>query len=290
MLDNFNLIPGEAFEAIDNISNNLINKIASATGYILTPHGKRKDEEAAVKYYIDEIKKNDKMPLLLKAASISEVRNLLKKYRNQQDILLESMKYLNDNAIPERMDEDWLVNFMEKAGNISNKDIQVLYAKMLGEEANEPGIISRSLINTIASMDQELANDFQKLTKCIVYEIDEEGKESPAVILPIQDEKNNYKDVISFMDLVNLTSIGLIEHEIGFGARYVWKEAEILVRYGNEQFTLKCQNESKEIPIGNVGLTRNGMELAKIVTPVRDERYLERIKAFWREQKIKIIE
>lgn len=175
MFDNFNLIPGEAFNAWDHISNNLINKIADATGYIVTPHGKRRDKEEAINYFIEEIKKNDKMPLYLKAASISEARKMLKQYSNQQDILYESMKYLDDNAKPEAIDDDWLVNFMEKAGNVSNKDIQLIFAKILAEEANKQGTISRNLINIIAMMDYELANAFRELIKCAVFVEDKKG-------------------------------------------------------------------------------------------------------------------
>lgn len=286
MFDNFNLIPGEAFKALDNISNNLINKVAAATGYMFIPHGRRKDKEEAIDYLIDEIKNNDKMPLYLKAASISNARRLLKKYSNQQDILYESMKYLDDNARPESLDDDWLVNFMEKAGNISNKDIQSIYAKILAEEASKPGMISRNLINTIAVMDHELADAFRRLSKAIVYLQGDNGEE-PEIVLPIHEEKGKYHQIISFMDLVNLTSIGLVEYAVSFGSAYIWDVKEATVRYGDERFILRSQNN--KIPIGDVNLTRSGIELSKIIVSEVDATYLSQIKEFWRERGIEII-
>lgn len=288
MFDNFNLIPGEAFGAIDNISNNLINKIADATGYILTPHGKRKDEEEAINYFIEEIKKNDKMPLYLKMASISEARRLLKRYRNQQDIFLESMKYLNDNATPELIDDDWLVNFTEKAGSISNKDVQAIYAKMLSEESIKPGTASKNLINIIAVMDNESANAFRELIKCMIFLEDDNGEEEPSVIYPI-NHKEEYNKNLRFTDFVNLSSLGLLEYSAGLSGGYAWENTELKARYGDKHFILKS-NKGISIMSGNVNLTRSGKELAKILTPEIEYEYLDRMKDFWKKRNVDIIE
>lgn len=288
MLDNVSLIPGEAFEMAGNISINLINKISNATGYILTPRGKRKNKEDAINYFIEEIKKNDKMPLYLKAVNISEARRLLKKYSHQENIIFESMKYLNDNANPDLIDDDWLVNFMEKAGNISNKDVQAIYAKILSEECNKPGTISRNLINIISIMDKELANAFKELMKCVIFIENENGEEEPSAMYPMNDEE--YNKSLHFMDIVNLSSLGLIEYSAGLSGGYIWSVKRLKARYGNQHFILKCQDEETGISGGNVSLTRSGMELAKVLTPEVEYTYLEKIKSFWRKREIEVIE
>lgn len=289
MFDDFSLVPGEAFTALGSVANNFINKIAIATGYVFTPRGKQKDREEAVNYLIEEIRKNDKMSTGLKAASISEVRRILKKYINQQDIVSEAMEFLNDTATPEEVDDDWLVNLMEKAGNTSNKDIQIIYSKILAEEANRPGTASKALVNIIHTMDKELANAFRELIKCMIYIKDENGEEEPNIVYPMNNDEI-YNKSLSFMDIVNLSSTGLIEYRAGIAGGYVWKDKEVKARYGDEYFILRCEEGMEEIIMGNVNFTRSGRELAKILLPETETDYLSKIKEYWGKNKINIIE
>ena len=50
IMENFNILPKEAFESLASVANNLIDKISSSTGYIVTPKGKKRDMEEAVSF------------------------------------------------------------------------------------------------------------------------------------------------------------------------------------------------------------------------------------------------
>ena len=71
MLDNFQLIPGEAFTAIGSLGEKLIDKLSDAVGFIATPKGNRKNIIEAEQFLIDQIKADDGKPYIQKAAEIS---------------------------------------------------------------------------------------------------------------------------------------------------------------------------------------------------------------------------
>lgn len=285
--DNFNLLPGEAFTALADVANNLIDKISNATGYLFMPHGKRKDKEEAIKYLIDNIKDNKDMPTYLKAVAISNSRILLKQYGNQQDVVSEAITYLKDTATPEKMDDDWLMYFLDKAGSISNRDVRIIYSNILAAEANSPGTASKALVNTISIMDKELADSFRKMIKCMVYIKDEDDEETPSIIYPLNDEEV-YNKSLMFSEIINLCGIGLIELQVIRG--YVWNCKEINARYGEEEFLLRASGEANEIPIGNISLTKTGIELATILTPEKEDGYFDKIKNYWSNNGIEVVE
>ncbi|MDE6750987.1 MAG: hypothetical protein K2K21_18270 [Lachnospiraceae bacterium] len=87
MLDNLQVIPREAFAASEHIINKVIDKVLDAAGWIVTPKGNKVYQSEAEKYLIERIKQDSNMPELAKAASISNVRRIIRAYQNQYNIL-----------------------------------------------------------------------------------------------------------------------------------------------------------------------------------------------------------
>lgn len=286
MLDNFSLLPKEAFEALGDFGNNLLDKLSSAVGFVFIPRGKRKDMEEAVQFFVDEIKKNDSMPLLARAAAISSARKTIKTYINQNDIVEIALSNLSDNSDINGVEDDWLSNFMDKAGNISGEDMKLIFGKILAEECNKLGSISRSLVNTLATMDRTSANSFRKLcTYVITATIN--GDLAPSVVIPSVTDFEKYRINMQFGEIVDLTSLGLIEYEPLTGYLLPSDEEEI-VTYGNKRFKFKIPQ--KNIPCGQVNLTRSGSELFKIIVQDVDWKYFDKMKEYWKEKGIEIFE
>ena len=61
------------------------------------------------------------MPELAKAACISDARKILREYRNQQNILLTALKFLDNSANPDIVDDDWLSYFFDNAKKSAEK-------------------------------------------------------------------------------------------------------------------------------------------------------------------------
>ncbi len=163
MLDNLQLIPGEVFTASDHIIGKVIDKVSSAVGWIVTPKGDKVYQIEAEKYLIDKIKNDTNMPELAKAAYISNVRKVIREYRNQENILSLALKFLNNTANPDGVDDDWLSYFFDNAKNISNQEMAIIWGHILAKEINEPNQVPKSLIYILSVIDYEDATSFKKL-------------------------------------------------------------------------------------------------------------------------------
>jgi Protein of unknown function (DUF2806). len=305
---NFNLLPEGAFEPMASVANNLIDKLYTATGYIFTPKGKKKDMEDAVSFFVNEIKSNKEMPILAKAAAISDARKLIKEYCNQQDILNIAMDNLEEAAKPDLIDNDWLGEFWAKAGCINDNEIKILFGKILAGACNGKGTrVSKSLIHKICVMDSMSAKAIQKLSEFVVkiYAIDMDGnvidKEINALYFGDHfgwDDKYNCND----LQLLELEALGILKYElytIAFGGTInnVLKPIKELRIYCNNQFfTITGDNKDFKdlsipvrIPAGMVCLTNDGKYLMSLFENIKySDEYFERIKSVFREDGYKV--
>lgn len=67
-------------------------------------------------------------------------------------------------------DFDWFVRFFEAAGNISDKDMQGLWAKVLSGEVSKPGRFSLRTLETLRNLSREEAKEFECLAACVVID------------------------------------------------------------------------------------------------------------------------
>lgn len=299
MLDNLNLIPGEAFTAGASVINNVLDKITGVTGYIIKPKGKREDRKEALEYLTKKIEEDPNIPVLAKAALIAERRKMLKEYCNRQDILNIAIQNLDQNADADNLDFDWLNEFFEKAGMMNDEQIKLLFGKLLAEACNGKQV-SKSLIYKLFIMDKEAAEAFVELCK---YSVE----------IKVYGEQNNLLDketqIIYFRDRIGweekyplngnifeMDSLGLISdssHSVTYsntGNSIPIKK--ICINYGNESLTLIGrfgfnfveQKENIEIPVGKIYLTKDGQYLSNLIEKSNYvTSYLESIKKYYIE-------
>lgn len=75
------------------------------------PKANKKHHSEAENYLTEQIENNEKMPVLTKAAVISNAHRLIKEYQNQHNILSIAIVSLNEDAEPEKLDDNWLEHF-----------------------------------------------------------------------------------------------------------------------------------------------------------------------------------
>lgn len=140
-----------AFQSLDNV----VNKISNAIGWKFTRLGSKQD---AVDFFVKSIKKRTDMPMLAQSAIISNSQKIIKEYSNQNDIVKIAIDNLaNETAQPEKVDNDWLFLFFDKAKNISNKEMQLLWGKILSDEFKQPNTNPKTLIEILSVLSQENA-------------------------------------------------------------------------------------------------------------------------------------
>ena len=270
-------------DGLSEVLNNLINKVSATVGWVVTHET---PSRIAVSTYIQEIQ-NSAVDPLTKAALISQARRNIKEYCNQQDILEIASQSLKPTAKPNEIEEDWIAQFMDKARLVSSSEFQVLWGSILAEECNVPGSIPRSLLHIMEQMDKHMATTFMSVAAVSIY-VGEEEREYAPMINGDSTEEIRKTMGISFDDLIDLQSVGLIETHftgIGSGLYFTAEETPVVIRYFDEKYCLP--DGKNKFSIGNVIYTRAGQALCRSVTPQKKMVFLRNSVFLFGKKKLK---
>lgn len=238
----------------------LIEKISDAIGGIFKPYQIKRIAKAEVEAEKIRALADIEIRDLQQRALIRFVTEETKKQANIESIVYKSINDLEDDAKPEGIEDDWIMNFFDKCKLISDNEMQKIWAKILAGEANTPGEYSKRTINFLNSLDKYDAKLFTKLCS---YEWNI-GYFVP-LIFDTENEIYN-KNGINFGSLKHLNEIGLISFSGIANYRKTNLPEKITALYYdrliNIQFKKKKNNELK---IGLVSFSRTGEELAAIV-------------------------
>ncbi len=80
-----------------------------------------------------------------------------------EDITAKALPRLDENAKPDSIEDDWIVNFLDKSRIVSDNQMQDLWSRVLAGEANSPGTYSKRTVNFLSDLDKIEADLFTKL-------------------------------------------------------------------------------------------------------------------------------
>ena len=263
-----------SFDGAADVLNNLINKIADATGWIATHSTPARE---AVNTYIKGIQESSYDPIT-KAALISNAKKIIKEYKNQNAVVQNAMQFMLPSAKPEEVDEDWMAQFMDKTRLVSNSEIQIIWGRILAEECNCPNSVPKGLLHVLEQMDRKTATDFSNLCSVAVALENEDGE----VICPIVVLGKHYKfydDLgLNYEALVDLAAAGLIEQDFSVvTGRYMQDKLVQLsvIKYHDQEYKLPAN--VTEVQTGCVIFTRLGQALCKVIPAEKHEDFFEGI-------------
>lgn len=264
-----------SFDGFSDVVNNLIDKISNAVGWVLSHDTPKK---IAVDTYIKDIQESN-FDAITKASLISNAKKTIKEYSNQRDIVSMAINTLNPSARPNDVDEDWLLQFMDKTRLVSNSDFQIIWAKILAEECNSPGAIPKALLHILEQMDKHSAESFMKLASVSISFIDE-GKIEYTPIVP-KNRFNSYFESmgINLNELIELQSLGLINVSDGLTQYSMNCGTSVVARYHEQKYELP-----KTFPVGEVLYTRIGEVLCGVVFAEKVEGFFDDVCIpYWKE-------
>ena len=255
-------------EGISNVANNLIDKLSNAVGWIVN---RETPNKIAISTYIEDIKTSNYDPLL-KAALISQSKKTLKEYCNQRDIIGIALNAVQDNAKPELVEDDWILQFMDRARLVSDETFQFIWGKILATECDNPQTVPRALLSILSQMDKEDAETFTTLCSMSVRVSNEYAP------LITQDRLDEYKQFgITYDKLVSLRALGLIEMDFGgiaTGYNLPSEDEVATAHYFDNEYIYPREKES--VDIGNVIYTKSGQALHRAIVS-------KKIEGFWEE-------
>lgn len=162
-----------------------------------------------------------------------------------------------EEAIDE-YDFDWFFQFYEVAGNIGNKEMQDIWAKILAGELSKPSSFSLRTIDTLKNISKYDAMLFEKICSSSFIE-------NNICFLPSNEEYLTYVG-INYLDILRLNEMGLLSSN-GFIHSNVKINGEFRILLRNLNAVV-CYNadksDNKTIKIEQYPFTQVGNELARL--------------------------
>ena len=206
---------------------------------------------------------------------------------NMENLIVKAFPQLTQQARPHDIEPGWVANLFDKARNVSDDDMQELWARILAGEANVPGTYSKRTVNALSDFDKFDADLFAKLCDFIcVLAIDDEGSKYKTPLVFDERAPIYRQHGIAFVNLLHLDGIGLI--------RYIMDEGEMVglsnfsggvsVSYFDRRLVVKPgTSQNHRLSTGRVEFTRVGRELSKICSTKPVEGFWEHMKDYWKD-------
>lgn len=202
--------------------------------------------------------------------------------KNLWDITEEADDYMRKNCgehyeiDKSGFDLDWFTKFLKSAADVSDKEIQKFWARILAGEFENRGSMPLSVIHALSLMNLESANAFLNLSRFCFRDGKKQNCMHPLVFF--SKNRTLYESVdygISFSTLKDLERIGLIYCD--FKDEFIFERAKLLW-YGNHK--LLVENANGIVRGGNVTLTGAGQALLSVLNdklPEPENRILEHV-------------
>lgn len=113
-----------------------------------------------------------------------------------------------NNSIDKQYSFDWFIRYYEASGNISDKEMQILWAKILAGEIEKPSSYSLRTLDVLRNISKEEAERFVKICNASIK------IESKKYVIPA-DQNYLSKNGIDYSDILMLEEIGLINSGSG---------------------------------------------------------------------------
>ena len=258
-------------------ADTLIKKVSNAAGLLFEPRQIKRVAKAKAEAARIEAQSEIEVTDLHRRAARRWIEEEALRQMNMEGITAKALLQLDDNAKPESIEDDWIVNFFDKSRIVSDKELQDLWSRVLAGEANAPGTYGKRTVNFLSDLDKSEAEVFTKLCGF--------GWQFEEFMPLIFDFKagiyNKYG--IDFGALIHLDSIGLLHFEPNSGFLLIDLSKSIVSRYFGRQLRLNLPKETdNELKIGKVVLTRIGEELAPICGSKPVEGFWEYVMDRWK--------
>ncbi len=211
---------------------------------------------------------------------LTEEKVRVSRQENAERIAAKAARKVQKNARPDDVSPDWYAHARERLWNVSDEDLQEVWAHILAGEVNSPGSFSKRTLSIVGDLEKRDAETFSTMCRFSVTLAD--GEMCPTIFRagdPIYHEAG-----IDYDSLINLASMGLIKFDgvsntsftvRGSGyypASYFGRRIDLAIPTGREI----------HIGLGLVKLSRAGDELLKICALVPIDGYFDYILNEWK--------
>lgn len=259
-------------------ADTLVKKVSNAIGGLFAPYQVRRMAKAEAEAEVIKAQSEIEVTELHRRAVHRWIEEEAQRQQNMEEITAKALPQLNEEATPDSVENDWLVNFFDKSRIVSDYEMQNLWSRVLAGEANTPGTYSKRTVNFLSDLDKADAELFAKLSGF--------GWMIGNVVPLVFDDKAEIynRHGVDFNSLIHLESIGLVQLNsvAGFVSRKLPKKLAVHY-YGNPLMLEMPKDVDNELKIGKVLLTKIGQELAPICGSNPVEGFRDYVMTQWKQ-------
>jgi hypothetical protein len=269
----------------------LVETVAHGIGVLYEPYRIRRQAEAEAEAI--EIKAEAEAgALVIRAKSEIKVRELaarageriafreLRRQENIERITAKALPLLPNEVAEQPVDPDWTAHFFENCQDISDEQIQQLWARILAGEVSAPGTFSLRTLGIVKMLTKEDAGLF---TRFCTY-VWQTSEKLEAILYPPHNRRFAGEE---YDVLLRLQWMGLLICQPKMLLK-VGAPAEFT--YWGTRYTLSHAEPTFVIRVGDAALTEAGRELTSVSGAIPDPVYRDKVLAWWRSQGIGITE
>ena len=207
-------------------------------------------------------------------AESSEKFQREKRMANMQSIVGQAIEQMPEQVPDTPVDHDWTARFFDDAKDVSNEEMQKLWAKLLAGEVERPGSVSLRTLDILRNMTQKEAKLFARVVNYIFVEAS-----SSAWMFRGSNGVQAFPD-ISVDELYSLLEAGLIRP--GQQSRVFTPNSDgyCYLFYACKKM-LRLQAKGFDIPAYDFSIS--GTQLAKCIEPTINAEYLQQVADYIRE-------
>ena len=194
----------------------------------------------------------------------------------------EAISDENDQVDDEPIDPDWFAQWRNRAQDISNNDMQRLWAKVLKGQAKNVGSFSIHTMDFLSRMSREDAELISALGNFAIANSIIFHKKSG--VLPANLEENGFH----FAKLLYLQDLGIVTGVTGLGSvsrKFHFEEQEngmpfaIIQSNGKALLIARVAGEQEFVSINGIAITHIGRELLQLANCTPQIEYLKEVAA-----------
>jgi uncharacterized repeat protein (TIGR03899 family) len=218
-------------KALEKPAIKLIETIRDAVGIVFEP--KRIVRRAKAEAEADIIRAEAKV---LAEGVAARARRRIEWLENRRQENIEAvselaMKFLPETVSTGPVDPDWTVRFFDYCQDVSNEQMQSLWAKLLSGEVEKPGSFSQRTLGIVRDMRPQDAMAFTKLATFFWTATDEGTHIFP--MLRTLEPDSRRRVGLGFVDLLQLNALNLIHHDTVQSFRFVVGNPGTISYYGS---------------------------------------------------------
>lgn len=256
-------------KALSEPACKLIDSVSGAIGALYEPTRIRRKAEAEADAKIT-LAKGEQKVLDLEARAAERRRGLeLRRQKNVESITRKAVEELPGKVSNEPVDEDWVYSFFEQCQDVSNEQMQTLWARLLAGEVARPGSFSPRSLALVKLLRPHEAQIFTRFCTC-VWRVGG----APEDRVPILYTQARLQELIgiSFIEFLHLQSLGLIQYSTTEFHVILGPETT-QIQYFDSAYDLKLP-EGQPLVLGRALLSDIGRELVLLAGAAPGEAYL----------------